>query len=359
MIDRTKKFIVIASPTFICNASCSHCGIPSDIDYKKILSPEELYISIKNVLTSFYKQYLDNYEIHFVFHGGEPMILGIDYIEKFIRLTEKENYQYFMQSNMILYDKKWRDIFKKYDFKVSTSYDFYGDIRRLKTGEDYYKTWSKNVKQYIQDTGRRIQTIVTLNRKNINYIEEMIDIANELNINLELNCIRPTGRALKNHSNNFITPGEYGFAMAKAYTYGKKYQDMKVRYGHTIEKIVSENTSLPCPFTRNCIDTIFMIDSNGNMHKCPIAMQYSFPHFGNALSNQLDMKRFIKFKTLTSYSVEDCNGCNICNNGGCPIDRISGDIFLRERNTYCVSYRILYESVLKLNRLEIKEVINI
>jgi len=337
--------IVILSPTFLCNAICKHCGnslYNSKYD-DKILSPEELYISVKNVLNTFYYNQLENCKIYYVFHGGEPLLLGTKYIENFIKLNKDIDCIYSIQTNMLLYTHQWKNIFSEYNFTVNTSYDFFTDVRKLPSGEDYYSIWYKRIQKYIQDTGKKIKTVVTLNKKNMSYIEDIIDIAHELNIDLELNCMRPSGRAIKNYNNNFLTPEEYGMILCKAYTYGQKYEDMIIRYGHDIKNITKQEKKYLCPFTRDCINSMFMIDPLGNMHKCPTAFQFGFSDFGNALTNQLDRKKFLKFKTITSIPVEKCYDCDICFNGGCPIDRIEKKILIGKEGTYCISYKMLYQ----------------
>ncbi|MGB9809776.1 MAG: hypothetical protein ACPLSA_07045, partial [Caldanaerobacter sp.] len=58
-----------------------------------------------------------------VFHGGEPLLLGVEYYEKILNELSKEGLELSVsfQTNLLLYDQNWKAFFKKYKARVSSS----------------------------------------------------------------------------------------------------------------------------------------------------------------------------------------------------------------------------------------------
>jgi uncharacterized protein len=65
---------------------------------------------------------------HFIWHGGEPMIAGLEFFEKAIDLQSRyaskgEHAVNHIQTNGVLIDDNWARFFKKHRFKVGVSVD--------------------------------------------------------------------------------------------------------------------------------------------------------------------------------------------------------------------------------------------
>ena len=73
------------------------------------------------------------YSANFAFQGGEPTTAGVEYFEKFHKLIEKYNTKniivnFAIQTNGTLLNKKWLELFKKYNYLVGLSLDGNKDI---------------------------------------------------------------------------------------------------------------------------------------------------------------------------------------------------------------------------------------
>jgi uncharacterized protein len=114
-----------------CNLNCTYCYVYNmgDDSYKlqpKFMSVEIIQAMFKRVKTHCLENQLEGFLI--IFHGGEPLLAGIDFYKKFIEIgneiipdTIKINYS--MQSNGVLLDEQLTAELKNLDIQVGISLD--------------------------------------------------------------------------------------------------------------------------------------------------------------------------------------------------------------------------------------------
>lgn len=125
---------IILKVTRDCNLNCQYCYLGNKKQYagermsftvfKKLVDQIYLDKHIRN------KKKLFGGQLQIVFHGGEPTLLGITKLEKFIKYAKaKLPYVKFgMQTNMILIDRQWIKFFRKYDISPGISID--GNLKK-------------------------------------------------------------------------------------------------------------------------------------------------------------------------------------------------------------------------------------
>jgi radical SAM protein with 4Fe4S-binding SPASM domain len=117
-----------------CNLSCEHCFIPSN---PKKMDLEQFSNNWITQQLFDYGNVKENEKIYFQWHGGEPTLLGVDFLKQAIENVTKDNrlqYQHGIQTNLLNFDKeteKWVDLYKKYfDGQLGISWDY--SIRHVK-----------------------------------------------------------------------------------------------------------------------------------------------------------------------------------------------------------------------------------
>jgi len=95
-----------------CNLDCNYCFYNKQNREKKIMSLEVLEIVIKEVCEH------NKGDIIFIWHGGEPLLAGLEFYEKVIVLQQrfKKPYQKVFNglvTNATLIDKKWAVFFER------------------------------------------------------------------------------------------------------------------------------------------------------------------------------------------------------------------------------------------------------
>ncbi|MDE9437715.1 radical SAM protein [Xenorhabdus bovienii] len=128
---KIKHLEIILKVSERCNINCTYCyvfnlGNEISINSKPIIS----YDTIKDLRT-FFEQASQEYDIETIqvdFHGGEPLMMGKEKFEnacnEFISGSyNKTKLNLACQTNAILIDNEWIDIFSKYNVSVGISID--------------------------------------------------------------------------------------------------------------------------------------------------------------------------------------------------------------------------------------------
>jgi len=343
-----KSISIIVKPNYACNAACLHCSISNDI--ADILRPLGVSESIKNVVA--FAEMISGESIgtiNIIMHGGEPMLHRASYINEMAYLLEKTlptiEIKYSIQTNLLAYNQSWKSILKNvFAWNVSSSYDFYSSFRQTKDGSDYFSVWYDKVKQYQDDSGRRLYTICVLSRENINYIKEIIDDAYSYGLDIKLNYMYPAGKAVNMDSSIYITPEEYGDAIIKAYNAWVKYSSKSFLYvqGKIFEDSVKNGRTVGCPFSSKCLGKVFSIMPNGDLYNCAMCADMSLQCFGNVVTNDINYSNIASMK-IAEIVPEECIVCGICN-GGCKKDRLFTNT---EKTPFCESYKKFHRIVTK------------
>ncbi len=184
-----------------CNLNCSYCFMYNlgDTTYKnqpKLMS----YSSIDAILEKT-KKYIISHnkkEFSFIFHGGEPLLMKKDFYRTFVTKAnniEQEldgvTFKYDIQTNGVLIDKEWCDLFRELQIYPSISID------GTKKAHDMFRVDHKGKGSY-----EIVFKGVHLLKKEIGYA----DIVCVINTNEEPSEVYESFKKMKVNSVNFLIP---------------------------------------------------------------------------------------------------------------------------------------------------------
>jgi uncharacterized protein len=96
--------------------------------------------------------------VSFSLHGGEPLFVGKGHFVEMcdiITNTLKVPYSLTMQTNAVLIDKEWIEIFKKYDIRIGISIDgpeeYQNAHRKFKNGDGSFDIVDKNIRMCVAE----------------------------------------------------------------------------------------------------------------------------------------------------------------------------------------------------------------
>ena len=114
-----------------CNLNCTYCYVYNmgDESYRKqpkFMSQEVIEAMLTRIKNNCLDNGLDKFLI--IFHGGEPLLTGIDFYNNFIETQERIipasiRIDYSMQSNGVLFTDEWATILKNLNIQVGISLD--------------------------------------------------------------------------------------------------------------------------------------------------------------------------------------------------------------------------------------------
>jgi serine-type anaerobic sulfatase-maturating enzyme len=119
---------VIAKPTGpVCNLNCEYCFY---LEKQALFGSKEKYRMSDEVLSAFITNYITSQPtpvVEFVWQGGEPTLLGVDFFKRVIELqkhfTGTKTLTNSLQTNGTLLTDEWCAFLKKHNFMVGISLD--------------------------------------------------------------------------------------------------------------------------------------------------------------------------------------------------------------------------------------------
>lgn len=139
-----KGIHVVAKPIGpLCNLDCAYCFY---IEKEALFAPNEKYRMSDGVLRAFIINYIASQPtpvVEFVWQGGEPTLLGIDFFKRVIELQKPfagaKTITNALQTNGTLLTDEWCAFLKKHNFMVGISLDgpkeIHDQYRRDKKGD--------------------------------------------------------------------------------------------------------------------------------------------------------------------------------------------------------------------------------
>lgn len=335
-----------------CNINCSYCYMYNlgDLSYK--LQPK--FIDSKTT-KNFAKKLLSHLKSNnseralIIIHGGEPLMMKkpdfIDFINAFDILREN-NIQvgFSLQTNAILLDDEWCDLFKKYDIRVGVSLDGSKEendkFRVDKKGNGTYNKVINGIevlKRNKISTG--ILSVMNLNSDPIEYYEHF----KSLNLSSVDILLLDSNYDHKEHSlANNVTPSEWYIKIFDKW-YNEEKQKFKIRFFDIIIKeILGEEQRIDSLGIHE--NNVLVLETNGDLEAVDVlkACGDSFTKNGiNINTHEIDevsKSELIEvYYNSGKYLPKKCLACpvqNICGGGYLP-HRYSSENGFNNPTIYC------------------------
>lgn len=313
---------------------------------------------------------------HWIWHGGEPFLMGIDFfklikdIQKFYSKRGKI-FSNSIQTNGSLIDEEFLGFIQKSnDFRIGTSLDgpkhIHDQTRIYKNGKgsfDKVMKGIKSIKTKISNLGGG--AICVINSTNINHPKELYNFFSLNKINVKLNPLIKSGRAKENLVQLGINPKQYKNFLSSML---KIYEESSKKEGETIIDVepfmgilgnILTEKALGCNYVSSCRDSFISIGPQGDLYPCGRFDGAKEFWMGNIRSTNIEeaMNSRIhkQLKKRNLESITECNKCNfgdICNSGCMHNAYCEGDIL--GKDPYCESYKPLFKKFQVMKDIELK-----
>lgn len=159
-----------------CNLRCRYCFYHTQDQ----TTPNAMDLPL---LEKFIRQYLELFSgrVTFIWHGGEPLLAGIDFFVKAIELERRYRHDHLIenhiQTNGTLIDGDWASFFKEHNFRVGISLDgtreSHDAFRVNASGRGSFDSVIRGI-DILRKSGIQPGFIQTLTRQTTNHVEEEI-----------------------------------------------------------------------------------------------------------------------------------------------------------------------------------------
>lgn len=359
----------IIKPTHDCNLACLYCYVGEHAETGN-MTLETLRETTNQLLSIPGKN-----EITFLWHGGEPLLMGLPFYEKAIQYQTEFNrdkkIKNNIQSNVCLINDDYLDFFEKHRFSIGSSLDgpeeIHNDTRPYKNGSGSFgKVWNNLSK--IRDRNKRIKqktrigeapihlgggVITILTKRNIGRIMDIYEFFKAHNFSFKLNPLIKSGQALNVYEDMGIGADEYGEALIKLFDrwYYETEEGIDVDPLSDIMGNLITGSPSGCNFSENCRESFVSIGPKGDVYPCgrfdgDIKFWMGNVH-QTTLSDIILKSASAEFALRGPNNVTGCEGCKykrICNSG-CVHNAYMVRGNVSDKDFYCASYKLLFSHI--------------
>ncbi len=340
-----------------CNLKCKYCYTP-DTAFWGDMSPEILERFIAGV-AHILKESSNINHFTFLWHGGEALLVGIDFFKLIIEFQNKylpkERYTNLIQSNLTLLTSEYCEFFRTNNFRIGTSIDGNSDLhnanRMFKDGRGSFDETLKKM-NLAKSFGLQVSSLLVLNRQNIGEIDSLYAFFKQRGIDVKIGSLTIAGQAIHNYDHVVISPTDYAEAIIRLFDlwYEDKSDSAVFLNMEDLVDTLIQNQPIECNHLKNCQRHFFSLAPNGEIYPCGRFEGLKELCYGNIKDKSLfDVLMSDKRKALISNldtPNKECLGCewiDICN-GGCMHHAYHG-VGLIKKDYYCEAYKKIFTYV--------------
>ena len=362
------RLILILKPTVLCNCSCKYCITPTDIPRNRMKIGVIERLCEKLSRSKIYDSFT------FIWHGGEPLLMGIDFYKQVLEIQKKYlrqgTYVNTYQSNCTLIDDDWMEFFIENKIKVSTSLDGdkeLHDANRIRNGKGTFDETLLRIKR-LQEARLLAGVVTVLSKTNINYADRFLKFFAANNIPTRLNPILPSERVLSSEEDMSISAIEYASCLIECFDKWMegRYNDASGKplpiapLTEIVYNFYHSDRPRLCNFSGTCGNGFLAINPQGDLYNCGRFCDIEEFKIANIRDNFeciddiFDLKNQ-KIKWNLSQEKDDkCSKCEwfkVCNRG-CPNSSFLFNGKIGSHDPYCEGYKKIFAHIynhLKMN----------
>ena len=338
---------IIMKPTNQCNLRCKYCYHAENGYDDGKMTDEILEKSIAATLPFFQT-------IEYNWHGGEPLMMGLDFYERVIYYQNKYkkdlNQQVInsMQTNGTLMTPEIASFFKRNQVGIGLSFDgYFNDEMRGQTSE------TLRAYDMLKDINKHHGTIAVVGQHNIEQVIDLYKYFNERKISFKFSPLFDSGEA-KNHCELLLRdPVAYANAICSFFDYWMNDLESNIEVRPFASYVSSYFTNRMRSCTKgNCLYHMASIYHDGSVFPC--GRSYPSEYCLGNITEVSDIhelfsdnvyKRIVKDRATRETACKShCDIFSYCN-GGCNNDcLLAGDI-TKPDMFQCTSHRIILNHI--------------
>nr|WP_179109953.1 anaerobic sulfatase maturase [Rodentibacter ratti] len=355
------NFHLMAKPSsFHCNIKCEYCFYLSkenQLSSHQFMDDHTLKNYIKHYIQSTQQQ-----RVEFVWQGGEPTLMGLDFYKKAVQYQQQfsqgKHITNALQTNGIALNRQWADFFKQHQFLIGISIDGLSDIHdRYRISTNGKPTYEK-VKQSIElllNANVEFNTLTVVNNQNWNKGKETYQALKSLGSRF-MQFI-PVVEQHQGQIQSFSTPPE-GYGKFLTDVFYEWLPDRGNIFVIEFDNLLGQWLGYPannCVFRTTCGSSM-IVEANGDVYSCD---HFVYPKYKVGNLNQQNLAKIAlspeqqqfgqnKRLTLSNHCLQ-CKFRLLCH-GGCPKHRIVAQPEGYPHNYLCPSYQYFFSETSSIMR---------
>ena len=303
---------LLIMPTDACNMNCVYCfhkPYSTNFDRMSVDTIKRIF----DITAPYYET------INVIWHGGEPLLMGLEFYKNILALQKKYNCKFInsIQSNLTLLTSEIADFLAENNIDISGSFDGVCNEELRGNSEKIL-----SCRQLMIDRGKRCGFIMVVSGYNIDRLIESYNFFKSINVNFSLNLyVDQKG----NPQEKMQLQEEHTIQrLTELFDYWAKdvNGNIYISYFQNILEFILEGKKSLCSYT-SCLGRWLGIHYDGTLGPCNryfpkeymFGNVYDYMNIGDAFNSD-------GFKKLLQEAIERRNKCKKCEinnfcNGGC------------------------------------------
>lgn len=348
--------ILVKPASGLCNLKCRYCFYCDEMEKREtpsygFMAEETMEAVIRRAFA-----YADE-RVGFLFQGGEPTLVGLDFYKAVVALEEKYNRKKIpvtnsIQTNGMNLTAEWASFFASHDFLVGISIDgtkhTHDAFRVDAAGTGTFASVMKTA-EIFEQYGVTYNVLTVVNKRTAVSIPKIYSFYKKNNWKYLqfIPCLDPVGEEAGTRAYS-LTPEDYGQFLCRLFELW--YQDLlegKQPFIRQFENYIAILMGLPaesCDMCGGC--TIqFVTEADGSVYPCDFYVMDDWK-MGNFLDDSVEellasekAKSFIMDRVGERSACRGCRYYYLCR-GGCKRH------WSEKQNYFCSSYKMFFEAAL-------------
>jgi len=313
----------------LCNLSCSYCYAPGHgkPTRKNRMLPETL-----KALTDFFCR--DQDDIEFIWHGGEPLLAGIDFYHKAVeyqRPWEQKGKRITnsVQTNATLVTPEWTEFFLERNFFVGVSLDgpkdFHDQVRYYPDKRGSYDNVMKGI-NLLRGAGIFNGIICGVSTINYQFSKEIFSFFISQDIKkLKFARVKDIGHC-NDISSLTISPKQHADFIITIFDLWLELDDpeVEIRDIQSVVSLILGGNKRECIYMGEC-DQFVTVYHNGSIYGCDSFPKTDTLIFGNVMDDSIMVRSNPHLKIFQETLIKRRINCKTCDwgficKGGCAKD---------------------------------------
>ncbi len=347
--------LLIKPASALCNLDCEYCfyldraGDPYQDRKSRTMSPATLERLVAGYLPYSFPVST------FSFQGGEPTLAGLDFFRRLVQLQQHygrpgQTVGNSIQTNGVLLDSGWCELFRRYHFLVGLSIDGPEDVHdRYRVDRQHHGSWARVMRglRRLQQHGVDFNVLCVVSEANVRRAAEVYRFFRSLGVEhlqfIPLAEFAPDGSPLPFS----IQPGDYGAFLAELFdAWWPERSRVRVRFFDNIAEALAGIKPGCCTMHDSC-DSYAVVEYNGDVYPCDFFVQSSWK-LGNIegdswpeIARRQRREAFAGKKRVAHAECEVCDYRHICHQG-CPKLRHAARQRFDDLDWFCGAYKRIF-----------------
>jgi len=338
---------IVKQVAMACNLNCRYCFYSKQRRKKRIMSDEILRTLIREICEN------NSDEARFYWHGGEPLLAGLEFYERaivFQQKLKKPGQEIFngLVTNGTLIDREWAGFFRENNFGIGISLDgpseFHNRYRLYPNGQGSFDKVMEGI-GILKEEKVNFHVLCVITNLTAQNPKELFNFFVKEKIS-EINLIPAIGIQTEEGISfeESVDPRHYVDFLINIFDLWLEQDNPHLKI-LPLESIVRAFLELPqedCRFAGECEKSI-VVDFNGDIFPCCTFGYRGFPKLGNiseGLETIISSESFKNLKNHLQAIQEKCSPCRwykVCK-GGCPFHHYLG----KGHNIFCEDFQRLF-----------------